>query len=37
MGRIGCSRLLGMDGGIRIGRRERVRSPRVVCKPLALG
>ena len=37
VGVIGNSRFHGMDGGIRIGRRERLRPPRVVCEPLALG
>ncbi len=37
MGVIGNSRFHGMDGGIRIGRRERVRPPRVLCEPLVVG
>ena len=33
-GVIGNSRFHGMDGGIRIGRRECLRPPRVVCEPV---
>ena len=37
MGVIGSSRLHGMDGGIKIGHKERLRLPRVVCEPLVVG